>query len=230
MGFLDHLEELRKRVITCLIVVLVFSIGAYFFSERIIDFIARPVERLYFLDPTEAFAVRIKISIIMGIIVGIPIIFYNFWQFIVPGLFEKEIKLVVPVVLFSTIFFLIGASFCFFLVLPMGIKFLLGFGTEKLFPMIKIGSYISFVTYMTLAFGLVFELPIISFFLGKVGIVTPQILAKGRRYAVVGILILAAALTPSPDVFSQMMLAGPLYFLYEVSILVVKSVQKKKKA
>ena len=119
--------------------------------------------------------------------------------------------------------------FCFFFVLPMGIKFLLGFGTEKLFPMIKIGSYISFVAYMTLAFGLVFELPVVSYFLGKVGIVTPQILTKGRRYAVVGILILAAVLTPSPDVFSQMMLAGPLYFLYEVSILVVRSVQKKKK-
>jgi sec-independent protein translocase protein TatC len=228
MGFLDHLEELRKRIITCLIFVLVFSIGAYFFSERIIDFIARPVERLYFLDPTEAFAVRIKISIIIGIILSIPVIFYHLWRFIVPGLFRREIKLVVPVVIFSTFFFLVGASFCFFLVLPLGIKFLLGFGTEKLYPMIRIGSYISFVAYMTLAFGLVFELPVVSYFLGKVGLVTAQTLAKGRRYAVVAILVLAAALTPSPDVFSQLMLAGPLYFLYEVSIVVVRATQKKR--
>ena len=230
MGFLDHLEELRKRILKCLIFILLFSIGTYFFSDRVIDFVARPVDRLYFLDPTEAFAVRIKISIILGIILSVPVLFYHLWQFIVPGLFEREIKMVVPVVIFSTLFFLIGASFCFFLVLPLGIKFLLGFGTEKLYPMIKIGSYISFVAYMTLAFGLVFELPIVSYFLGKVGLVTSKTLAKGRRYAVVAILIVAAALTPSPDVFSQVMLAGPLYFLYEVSILIVKSTQKKKEA
>lgn len=228
MSFLEHLEEMRKRTIRCLIFILIFSIGAYFFSERIIDFAARPVEKLYFLDPTEAFAMRIKMSIIVGIIISIPVIFYHLWQFVVPGLFEKEIKMIVPVVIFSTIFFLIGSSFCFFLVLPLGIKFLLGFGTGKLSPMIRIGSYISFVAYMTLAFGLVFELPILSYFLGKVGIITSHTLAKGRRYAVVGILILAAALTPSPDVFSQLLLAGPLYILYEISILVVKFTQKKK--
>ncbi len=227
MSFIEHLEELRKRIIRCLIFILVFSIAAYFFSEWIIDFIARPVERLYFLDPTEAFAMRIKISIIVGIILSIPVIFYHLWQFVVPGLFEKEIKLVIPVVISSTIFFIIGACFCFFLVLPLGIKFLLGFGTEKLSPMIKIGSYVSFVSYMTLAFGVVFELPVVSYFLGKVGIITSRTLAKGRRYAFVAILILASFLTP-PDLFSQIMLAGPLYILYEVSILVVKITQKKK--
>lgn len=227
MSFLEHLEEMRRRIIRCLIFILIFSIVAYFFSEWIIDFIARPVEKLYFLDPTEAFAMRIKISIIMGIILSIPVIFYHLWQFIVPGLFEKEIKLVIPVVIFSTIFFIIGASFCFFLVLPLGIKFLLGFGTDKLSPMIKIGSYISFVSYMTLAFGAVFELPVVSYFLGRVGIITSRTLAKGRRYAFVGILILASVLTP-PDLFSQLMLAGPLYILYEISILVVKITQKKK--
>jgi sec-independent protein translocase protein TatC len=165
--------------------------------------------------------------LIAGIIVSVPVIFYHLWQFVVPGLFEREIKLVVPVVLASTIFFLIGATFCFLLVLPLSIKFLLGFGTEKLKPMIKIGDYVSFVSYLILAFGAVFELPVIAYFLGKLGIITPRTLTRGRRYAIVGMLVLSSLITP-PDMFSQLMLAGPLYILYEVSIVVVRIVQKKK--
>ncbi|KPL04940.1 MAG: hypothetical protein AMJ73_03340 [candidate division Zixibacteria bacterium SM1_73] len=229
MGFLEHLEELRGRIIKSLVSIILFSIVAYFFSEKLIDFVSKPIPELYFMSPTEAFATRIKLSLIAGIIASVPVIFYHLWQFVVPGLFEREVKLVVPVVLSSTIFFLIGATFCFLLVLPLSMKILLGFGTSKLKPMIRIGDYISFIGYLTLAFGAVFELPVISYFLGKLGIVTPQTLIKGRKYAVVGILILAAALTPGPDVFSQLMLAGPLYFLYEVSIVVVRIVQKKKK-
>jgi sec-independent protein translocase protein TatC len=227
MGFLDHLEELRSRIIKTLISILIFSIVTYFFSEKVIDFLARPVAKVYFLSPTEAFAVRIKISIILGIILSVPVIFYQLWQFVVPGLFESEVKAVVPAVIFSTIFFLIGGTFCFFLVLPMAIKFLMGFGTEKLEPMIKIGSYISFVSYTTLAFGAVFELPVIAYFLGKLGIITDKTLKKGRKYAVVGILILAATITP-PDLFSQIMLGVPLYILYEISIIVLRMTQKKK--
>jgi len=227
MGFLEHLEELRGRIIKSLVSIILFSIGAYFFSERLIDFISKPIPELYFMSPTEAFAIRIKLSLIAGMIASVPVIFYHLWQFVVPGLFEREIKLVVPVVLASTIFFLIGATFCFLLVLPLSIKFLLGFGTEKLKPMIKIGDYVSFVSYLILAFGAVFELPVIAFFLGKLGIITPRTLTRGRRYAIVGMLILSALITP-PDMFSQLMLAGPLYFLYEVSIVVVRIVQKKK--
>ena len=227
MGFLQHLEELRGRIIKSLISIILVSIGAYFFSERLIDFISRPIPELYFMSPTEAFAIRIKLSLIAGIIVSVPVIFYHLWQFVVPGLFEREIKLVVPVVLASTMFFLIGATFCFLLVLPLSIKFLLGFGTEKLKPMIKIGDYVSFVSYLILAFGAVFELPVIAYFLGKLGIITPRTLKRGRRYAIVGMLVMSAFITP-PDMFSQLMLTGPLYFLYEVSIVVVRVVQKKK--
>jgi len=228
MGFLDHLEELRGRIIKSLFCIILFSIGAYFFSERLLDFVTRPIPEVYFMAPTEAFSTRIKISLIAGIIISVPVIFYHAWKFIVPGLFEKEVKLIIPAVLSSTFFFLIGAAFCFLFVLPLSMKFLLGFGTEKLKPMIKIKEYISFVSYMILAFGAVFELPIISYFLGKIGIITPRTLIKGRRYAITAILVLAAVITP-PDVFSQFMLAGPLYFLYEVSIVVVKIIQRKKR-
>lgn len=227
IGFLDHLEELRGRIIKSLVSIILFSIVAYVFSERLLEFITGPIPEVYFMAPTEAFSTRIKISLIAGIIISVPVIFYHLWRFIAPGLFRKEIKLIIPAVLASTIFFLIGAAFCFFMVLPLSMKFLLGFGTEKLKPMIQIKDYISFVSYLILAFGAVFELPVISYFLGKVGIITHNTLRKGRRYAVTAILILAAVITP-PDVFSQFMLAGPLYFLYEVSILVVKFTGKKK--
>ena len=226
-GFLDHLEELRGRIIKSLIFIILTSIVAYFFSERLINFVSRPIPELYFMSPTEAFATRIKLSLIAGIIVSVPVLFYHLWQFVVPGLFEREIKLVVPVVLASTLFFFIGAVFCFLFVLPLSIKFLLGFGTEKLKPMIKIGDYVSFVSYLILAFGAVFELPVIAYFLGKLGIITPQTLKRGRRYAIVGMLVLSSVITP-PDLFSQLMLTGPLYFLYEVSIVVVRIVQRKK--
>jgi sec-independent protein translocase protein TatC len=180
------------------------------------------------MSPTEAFAIRIKLSLIVGVIVSVPVIFYQAWQFVVPGLLEKEVKIVIPVVVSSTIFFLTGAVFCFFLVLPVGLKFLLGFGTEKLSPLIKITDYINFISYMTLAFGAVFELPVLSYFLAKIGVISAPTLRKGRRYAIVIILILAAALTPGPDIFSQLMLAGPLYVLYEISIIVVMITRKKK--
>jgi len=227
MGFLDHLEELRARIIKSLISIILFSIVAYVFSERVLEFITGPIPVVYFMAPTEAFSTRIKISLIAGIIISVPVIFYHVWKFIAPGLFQKEIRMVIPFVLASTIFFLIGAVFCFFAVLPLSIKFLLGFGTDKLKPMIQIRDYVSFVSYLILAFGAVFELPVISYFLGKIGVITPQTLRKGRRYAVTAILILAAVITP-PDIFSQFMLAGPLYFLYEVSIIVVKITGKKR--
>ena len=229
MGFLDHLEELRGRIIKSLISIILFSIVAYVFSERVLEFITDPIPEVYFMAPTEAFSTRIKISLIAGIIISVPVIFYHVWKFIAPGLFQKEIRMVVPFVLASTIFFLIGAVFCFFMVVPLSIKFLLGFGTEKLKPMIQIRDYVSFVSYLILAFGAVFELPVISYFLGKIGVIGPQTLRKGRKYAVTAILILAAVITP-PDIFSQFMLAGPLYFLYEVSIIVVKITGKKKPA
>jgi sec-independent protein translocase protein TatC len=222
MSFLDHLEELRRRLIRCVASILILSIVAYFFAEHMIEFLIRPVGEVYFMGPTEAFGVRIKISLFAGLIASVPIILYQVWQFIVPGLYDHEVKLVIPVVFFGTLFFLIGGTFCFLVVLPVGVQFLVGFGTESLKPLISVGKYLSFAAWMVLAFGVVFELPVVSFFLGKAGIITHRTLSNGRRYAIVGILLVAGAITPSPDIFSQLMLAGPLYFLYEMSILLVR--------
>ena len=222
MSFLEHLEELRWRLIKAGGTVLLLSIAAYFFSESIIEFITRPIDEVYFMAPTEAFAVRIKVSLFVGLILSLPIILYQIWRFVVPGLLAGEIRIIVPLVFFSTIFFVGGATFCFLVILPISIHFLMDFGTEKLRPLIAVGRYVGFVSWMTLSFGIVFELPIVSFFLGRVGMITSGMLRRGRRYAVVSILILAAAVTPSPDIFTQLMLAGPLYLLYEISILIVR--------
>lgn len=222
MSFLDHLEELRFRLIKALASILILSIGAYFISDQIIEILTRPIDEVFFMAPTEAFAVRIKISLFAGLILALPVVLYQIWQFVVPGLYSHEARLVIPMVLLATLFFLFGVAFCFYLVLPVGIKFLMGFGTEKMKPLIAVGRYISFVSWMMLSFGLVFELPIITFFLGRVGIIHSGLLRRWRRYAVISILVLAAAVTPSPDVFSQLMLAVPLYVLYEISIIVVR--------
>lgn len=231
MSFLDHLEELRGRLIKCLAFVVLFSVLAFFFSSKMIDFIAKPLPGVYFMGPVEALSVRMKIAMIVGAIVSSPVILYQLWQFIVPGLLEKEAKVVAPLVFFSTFSFVVGASFAFFIVLPNMIKFLLSFGTDKMHPWIKIDDYLSFIGYTTLIFGVVFELPIVSYFLGRIGIISSATLRKGRRYAVIAILIVAAFVTPTPDAFNMMLLAVPLYLLYELSIIVllIQEARKKKK-
>ncbi len=229
MSFLDHLEELRGRLIKCFAALILFSIVAFFFSDKLIDFISKPLPAVYFMGPVEALSVRMKIALILGVIVSSPVILYQLWQFVIPGLFEKEARVAAPLLFFSTISFLIGASFAFFVVLPYMIKFLLSFGTDKMHPWIKIDDYLSFIGYTTLIFGVVFELPIVSYFLGRLGIITSTTLRKGRRYAVVAIMIVAAFVTPTPDMFNMMLLAVPLYLLYEISILVLLLSEKAKK-
>lgn len=222
MSFLDHLEELRWRIFKSLISVVIFAIATYYFSDWMVDKVTAPLHDVgvYFKAPAEAFLVRVKISIFAGAVISVPILFYHIWMFVGPGLFKSEIKVVVPIVFSATVFFLIGGSFCFFYVIPLAINFLLGYATENMQPMIMISDYISFAGMMVLAFGIVFELPVASFILGRMGVINHRLMGRGRRYALITILILGAVLTP-PDIISQMLLAVPLYLLYEISIVVV---------
>lgn len=228
MPFLDHLEELRRRLIKSLLSVLLLSIVGYFFADGLLNLLTRPIDEVYFMGITEAFAVKIKIALLFGLFLSVPLIFYQLWRFVAPGLYSREIWMVLPIVGAMSFFFLGGAVFCFYVVLPLGIKFLLGFGTDKLKPLISVEKYISFVGWMTVAFGAVFQLPVVTFILGRLGLVDARALRRGRRYAIVGILVVAAVATPSPDVFSQLLLAGPLYSLYELSILLVAVFGKKR--
>lgn len=234
MPFLDHLEELRQRLLKCIFSIMIFSVISYFFSKQIMKILLLPypeAEKLIFLAPTEGFITYIKISVFVGIIFSLPVIFYQLWKFIAPGLYNKEKKYIPTIVFFSTFFFLTGALFCYFVIIPFGLKFLLGFSTDQLEPNIQIKEYLKFVTLLIMVFGIIFELPLLSYFLTKMGLLTPEFMKTKRRYGIVTIFILAAILTP-PDIVTQIFLALPLILLYEVSIWVSRAVvsQERKKA
>lgn len=231
MPFLEHLEELRWRLIKSLSAIVVAAIGAYFFSDQLLailigpyndafNYLGKPVgQKLIFLTPTGGFMIHVKLAVFAGLLIALPVVFYQIWRFVVPGLMNKERRHVPIIVALSTICFFAGAFFCYFVVLKFGLRFLLGFETADLAANITISDYLQFITMLILVFGMVFELPILAFFLTKIGLVTPAFLRHYRRHAIVLMVILSAIITP-PDVFTQILLAGPLALLYEISILV----------
>ena len=236
MPFLDHLEELRMRLIWVGAAVLVATIiGFYVITEfNIIGLLKAPIEplvpegRLLFTSPTEPMTVTLKLSFVFGIIMAAPIIVYHTWAFLSPALFEHEKKLVVPAVLGGFVLFLIGVAMAYFLVLPLGLRFLLGFQTQALSPIITIGEYLKFATRLILAFGLIFQLPLVSVLLAVLGLITADTLRKFRRHAIVGVALLSAILTPA-DVGTMLMMMGPMILLYEFSILLVALVGRRRK-
>jgi len=228
MSFLEHLEELRKRLIYSIVAVIIGAIVGYIFSSYVTEFLTKPIENLVFLAPTEAFVTKLKVSLICGIFIALPFIFYQFWRFVKPALYMHEKKYFFWAVFFSSLFFFSGALFAYFVVLPVGIKFLLGFATEKIHATLSIANYIAFIAKILFAFGIIFQLPVVSFFLTKMKILKPQLLRKGRRIAIVLIFIVAAMLTP-PDVFTQLLMAGPLIILFEISIWVSVFAAREKK-
>ncbi len=229
MSFVEHLEELRWRLLKSLLAVIIMTGLAFFFSKQLMAFIIAPLGeiKLYVTQVTGSFYAYLKISFFGGIIAASPIVFYQLWAFVAPGLYPHEKSRLLPLVLISTVLFGVGAGFCYLVVLPIALKFLIGFSGDLLSPIITVGSYLTFAGMLMLSFGLAFEIPVIAFFLGKVGIVSSRFLAKGRPYAVVLILVAGAILTP-PDVATQLMLAVPLYVLYEVSIIIVRLTGKRK--
>ncbi|GAK49714.1 twin arginine-targeting protein translocase TatC [Candidatus Moduliflexus flocculans] len=223
LSLTGHLEELRYRLVVSLITVGVCFAALYPFSENLLRILHVPIqnEQLYMLSPAEAFVVHLKLAAFAAIVVAVPMLLYQIWAFIAPGLYSNEKQYALPFVLVATGFFLFGGLFAFFVMLPFALKFLIGFGGSLIQPMISVTNYVSFVTTMMLVFGVVFELPVILVFLAKMGIVTPAHLRSFRKYAIVGAFIVGAILTP-PDVVSQIMLAGPLLVLYEISIWACK--------
>ncbi len=230
MPFLEHLEELRHRLIKAILAVAIMAIIAFYFSEHIFKLAIRPLGgvKLHFTEITGSFMAYLKISIYTGIVAALPIVFYQLWKFVAPGLYPKEKKMVSPLVLISVLLFLTGASFCFFVVLPFAIHFLVNYAQGEMTPIITVSSYVSFAGFMLLAFGLSFELPIIGYFLGRVGVISAHTLSRGRSYAIVLIVAFAGIVTPTPDIFNQMLLAVPLYILFEVTIIVVRLTARKK--
>lgn len=240
MSFWDHLEELRSRLIWALVGAVIGTAICAFFANAIVNqFLlapaihARPPLKIQNLKPYGQLMLYMELVVIAGLVVSLPNTLYQFWKFVQPALYPNERKYISSIVFLSTLFFLIGGSFGYFVLIPNALSFFSGFGTQSIENIIDVQSYFGFVVGIILACGIVFELPMLSFFLAKIGILTPEFLKKYRRYAVIVILIVAAGITP-PDVASQVMVAIPLYLLYEVSIIVVKvtrsNKQKKKEA
>jgi sec-independent protein translocase protein TatC len=235
MSLTDHLAELRKRLSRALIALGIGFFACYYFKEWVFDIVPRPLTAalpknsyLIYTGLTEAFFVYMKLSFFASLILTSPFILYQIWKFISPGLLEKEKKYVVPFVISSTLLFVSGILFGYFIALPPAFEFFVSFNNKYLQAMISFNEYLSlFVTFL-LGFGLSFELPVFMFFLAKLGIVNAQMLSKQRRYAILVIFVIAAILTPSPDALSQVLMALPLMFLYEVSIFVAKFVEKQK--
>lgn len=230
MPFLDHLEELRKRLLKSLLAVIITTGIALYFSKDIMHWFITPLGDIK-LNVTEvmgSFMAYFKLGLVVGIIGAIPIIFYQLWAFVAPGLYPKEKRMVFPFVSSATILFFAGASFCYVWVLPWSLQFLIGLSGELFTPIITINSYITFAGLMILAFGLCFEMPVLAYALGKIGLLSSAFLVRGRKIAIVAILIVAAILTPTPDIFTQLLLAVPMYLLYEVSIVVVRVTGRRK--
>jgi sec-independent protein translocase protein TatC len=228
MPLTEHLEELRWRLIRALLAVTVGATACYWVADVLFEILIHPLTaytdtsvELIGTGVAEAFFTKLKVSVIGGIFLASPVIFYQAWRFIAPGLYDTEKKYVVPFVVFATIFFAAGAGFCYEMVFPVSYAFFLDqYKTIGIQPSIRISEYLSFTSRMLLAFGITFELPVVTFFLARIGVVTHHTMIGYLRYAILGIFVLAAVLTPGPDIASQFLLAAPLLVLYVMSIAV----------
>ena len=237
MPLTAHLEELRRRIIYCAYAVGAGFIVCYFFKEKLFEILMLPLLQvlpkdhpsgLIYTAPHEAFMTYLKVSFLAGTGLAVPVILFQVWRFIAPGLYDEEKRYFIPVVLLSSFFFLGGALFGYFVVFPFGFQFFVSFATDFISPMISTKEYLSFASRLLFAFGFIFELPIFAFFLARLGILHSSFLRRQRKYAILVIFIVAAFLTP-PDVFTQMLMAGPLLILYELSVIVVRVFERKPK-
>ncbi|MCW7754983.1 twin-arginine translocase subunit TatC [Desulfobotulus sp. H1] len=234
LSLMDHLTELRKRLVRCIIAITVGFLICYGFKEELFFILVAPLQEamgttgstLIFTGLPEAFFTYLKVALLGGLLLASPYILTEFWLFVSPGLYRTEKKILIPIIFLSVLFFLGGAFFGYFIVFPWGFRFFLGFATENIQALPAMKEYLSFSSKMLLAFGLVFEMPLILTAMAKMGIVTHQFLSKNRKYALLLFFGMAAILTP-PDVVTQIMMAIPLVLLYEVSILGARIFQRQ---
>ena len=227
MTIVSHLSELRKRLILCLLVIGIFSTISYCFAEEIVHFITAPAGKLYYMHPAEAFFTYLKASFFTGFLISLPFVLYQIWAFLIPALTDDERTAVSFLVPTSFILFFVGLIFSYYFVLPAGIKFFLGFSNVDLQPLFSIGQYLDFVISFLMPFGFIFELPLIILVLAKLGFVSSKYLIKKRKIVILFSFIIGAFISPTPDVFSQTMIAVPILILYEISIIIVKYLLQK---
>ena len=217
-SFLKHVDELRSRVLKSLGVFIAASLVCFYYANQVLAFIIKPAGHLVFMTPGGGFQAIMTVTIVMSLVVSSPFTVYQLWSFIAAGLRPSERRFVYIFGPLSLIFFFLGVAFAYWVAIPLAYKFLMGFTSENLTPMITVDNYLGFVANMVIAFGVTFEMPLMMAFFAKVGIASPEFLRQKRRHAIVIILVLAAFLTP-PDIASQLLLAVPLMFLYELGIV-----------
>jgi len=233
MSFLDHLEELRKQIIKALVGILVGTAACIYFADFIVQTILlNPLRsvglKAQVLSPYGIVMLYMEAILICGVIISMPYTIYCLWKFVAPGLLPKERHYISGIVFFTSLCFFTGIVFGYYVLLPGALAFFSTFGTQNIELHVALDQYVSFMLALLLGAGLVFELPMISYFLSKMGLLTPSFMRKYRRHAIVVILIIAAVVTPTPDMVTQTLLALPMFVLYEVSIFVSMVAQKKK--
>lgn len=229
MSFFEHLDELRKRLIYIAFAILIGAIICYNFVDQILFFLTMPAGdlELIYTTPAEAFMSQIRLSLTAGVVVAMPFIIYQILAFILPGLYRPEKKSLLLMVFSMLFLFVLGISFGYFIVFPYALFFFLGFAKEGLTALFSISSYISFAFSFLLAFGLAFQVPLIFWFFGYLGLVSSEFLKRNAKYALLIIAIIAAIITP-PDVFSQIMMIIPLYVLFQTGIFLVRLTERKR--
>lgn len=231
--FLAHLSELRNRLLVTVVAFGVALVFTYSFKEQIFAILMRPFiavmpkgSSFIFISVTEAFMAYFKLSLVTAVFVASPVILYELWMFVSPGLYEKEKRYVFPFITFGSALFVAGILFCYFLVMPFLFRFFVGFGSDFVLPMPSLKEYIGLAIRLLIMFGVMFEIPLLVYYLAKIGVIKYDTLARKRRYAILGIFVVSAVITP-PDVASQMLVVVPLYGLYEVSVVIARVFGKK---
>lgn len=224
----DHLEELRRRIIACLVTCLLSTAVAWIFVDDALNWLAQPVGTFVFTTPAEAFFVRLRLALGMGVLMAFPIILYQVWRFVEVALEVRERALVKSILPASCALFYVGMVIALFGVVPLTARFLLEFGGPNLRPMISLKAYLSFVFWMIVGFGLFFQLPLAIVSLSRAGIVNPWKLTLYRKHVILGIVVVAALLTPGPDIISQLMLAVPSWLLFEISLVIARRMASRR--
>lgn len=230
LTLVEHLGELRKRLIISCIAIVLGSVVCYQYIDKIIKLVVKPAKGLDFiyLSPPELFIAYVKISLILGLVLALPVVLFQIWKFIKPGLKENEKKYVLIAMFMGIVFLVMGIMFAYYIIIPMTIQFFIKMSADQIEPLFSFANYLSFIGSLLLSFGLVFELPLIVILLSQLGLVAPNTFKKYRKLVILGIFIVAAILTP-PDIISQSLMAIPMVLLYEFSIVISSIIYRKKK-
>ena len=227
MSFLEHLDELRKRLIWSIVALVGGFLVSLFFIDRIFGFIMRPLaatlppgQKMIYTEPTEAFLLQLKVAALTGVLLAAPVVLWQLWLFIAPGLYRREKRLALPFVISASLLFAAGAAFNHYIMFPVAFKFLGGFRTDYMEFLPRISPVFSLYAQLFLAFGLIFQMPVLVFTLARLGLVTAGFLWRNAKYAILIIFVLSAVITPTSDPVNQTLMAAPMALLYFVSIVI----------